>query len=82
MTWRPVRHDTEPSAPRHGAVRVAWAQYARSQDPGCAHYAPNLVLTWCTVYSHYFDHCSWTLFLNNVHGVFFLKIKIKKIKIK
>ena len=68
------RRDTEPNA-RYGAQRAIQccdtapserhsasdtALCARSLDLGCAHYAPDLVLTQCTVLSHYLDHCSWT----------------------
>ena len=56
------------SRPRHG-VR------AQPRFLGCAHYAPNPVLTQCIVYSHCLEHCSWTLFMNTVHGAFKNKIK-------
>ena len=62
-----LRHDTQ--APRYGAlrpttrlparaVRMAWAQCARSLGLGCASCAPNPVLTQDTVLSHCFNHYS------------------------
>ena len=42
---------------------------AHSLGSRCAHCAPNPVLTQCTVYSHCLEHCSWTLFMSNVHKV-------------
>ena len=52
----------------HG-VRTASAQCACSLGLGCAHCAPNPVLTQCTVYNHCLDHCSWSILMNIVHGV-------------
>ena len=66
---RLVRHDMAPSA-RPG-------RSARSLGLGCAHCAPNPVLTLCTVLSHCLEHYLWTLFMNTGHGVF-KKIKINK----
>ena len=53
----PRAHDTTPSA-----------HNKRSQGSGWAPYAPNPVLTQCTVYSHCLDQCSWTLFTGGGGG--------------
>ena len=56
-----TRHDTTPCAPRRGAVHMVWAQCSRSvratRVHGCVHCALDLVLTQCTVLSHYLDQC-------------------------
>ena len=38
----------------------------RDLGSGCAHCAPNPILTQCTVCSHCLNHCSWTLFMSTI----------------
>ena len=62
--------NTAGGGPRHGAQRSAWEQCAQPGSLGCAPCVLDPVLTQCTILSHCLDHCSWTLFMNTVHGVF------------
>ena len=78
--WIGPRHSAQCTL-RHSAVLAAWAQCAFSLGSGCVHYALDPVLTHCTFLSHCLDHCSWTLFMNTVHGVL-KKIKSNKNQIK
>ena len=72
-------HYTAEVGLRHGTwCATTWpTQRATCAQPGpwvCAHCALDLVLTQCTVLSHYLGHCSeslfGTLFMSTVHEVF------------
>ena len=69
LRWLCARHVPDRLAVRATAP-TTWAlraQCACDLGSGCAHCAPNLVLTQCTVCSHCLGNCSWTLFMNTVH---------------
>ena len=69
LRWLRARHARDQLAVR-AAAPTTWAlsaQCARDLGSGCAHCAPNPVLTQCTVCSHCLGNCSWTLFMNTVH---------------